>query len=85
MDEMKCYCTEAAIAVVAPPLRNATCTSTTRRAVMQKAHWDGDLEVGTTDITPNDSERGAIGYIVLWLMGVPASILFLVFLMRGCT
>jgi hypothetical protein len=30
-------------------------------------------------------ERGAIGYIVLWLLGVPASILFLIFLMRGCT
>lgn len=29
-------------------------------------------------------EEGAIGYILLWLMGVPASILFLVFLLRGC-
>jgi len=29
--------------------------------------------------------KGAIGYIVLWLMGIPASILFLIFLMRGCT
>ncbi len=29
-------------------------------------------------------EDGAIGYIVLWLMGIPASILFLVFLLRGC-
>jgi hypothetical protein len=29
-------------------------------------------------------ETGAIGYILLWLMGVPASILFLVFLVRGC-
>jgi hypothetical protein len=34
---------------------------------------------GTTD------QRGAIGYILLWLMGVPASILFLIFLARGCT
>jgi hypothetical protein len=30
-------------------------------------------------------EEGAIGYILLWLMGVPASVLFLVFLVRGCT
>ena len=30
-------------------------------------------------------ERGAIGYILLWLMGVPGAILFLIFLMRGCT
>lgn len=30
-------------------------------------------------------ERGAIGYIVLWLLGVPASVLFVIFLLRGCT
>jgi len=30
-------------------------------------------------------QEGAIGYILLWLMGVPASILFLIFLVRGCT
>ena len=29
-------------------------------------------------------EEGAIGYIVMWLLGVPASVLFLVFLLRGC-
>jgi hypothetical protein len=28
---------------------------------------------------------GAIGYIVLWLLGVPASVLFIIFLLRGCT
>jgi hypothetical protein len=27
--------------------------------------------------------EGAIGYILLWAMGVPASLLFLVFLLRG--
>ena len=30
-------------------------------------------------------DRGAIGYIFLWLLGVPASVLFVIFLMRGCT
>jgi len=30
-------------------------------------------------------EEGAAGYILLWLLGVPASLLFLIFLMRGCT
>jgi hypothetical protein len=30
------------------------------------------------------SERGKIGYIVLWLMGVPASLLFFIFLLKGC-
>jgi hypothetical protein len=28
--------------------------------------------------------EGAIGYILLWAMGVPASLLFLIFLVRGC-
>jgi hypothetical protein len=29
-------------------------------------------------------QEGAMGYILLWLMGVPASVLFLVFILRGC-
>jgi len=29
-------------------------------------------------------EKGAVGYMLLWLMGVPASLLFLIFLLRGC-
>jgi hypothetical protein len=32
-----------------------------------------------------DRQKGTVGYIVLWLMGVPASILLLIFLLRGCT
>lgn len=30
------------------------------------------------------NEEGAIGYIAAWFLGVPASILFLIFLLRGC-
>ena len=30
------------------------------------------------------SEDGVAGYMLLWLMGVPASILFVIFLLRGC-
>lgn len=29
-------------------------------------------------------EQGAIGYIFLWLLGIPASLLFAIFLLRGC-
>ena len=29
-------------------------------------------------------ESGAVGYIALWLLGVPASVLFVIFLLRGC-
>ena len=30
-------------------------------------------------------EAGATGYILLWLIGVPIPILFIIFLLRGCT
>ncbi len=30
-------------------------------------------------------QKGKIGYIILWLMGAPASVLLLIFLLRGCT
>jgi hypothetical protein len=31
-----------------------------------------------------DKQEGAVGYVVAWLLGVPASVLFLIFIMRGC-
>jgi hypothetical protein len=30
-------------------------------------------------------EKGAIGYILAWAMGVPVSVLLIIFLLRGCT
>jgi hypothetical protein len=30
-----------------------------------------------------DETKGAIGYLLAWLLGVPASILLIVFLFRG--
>jgi hypothetical protein len=38
-----------------------------------------------TDLRNSGTETGAIGYILLWLMGIPASVLFLIFLVRACT
>lgn len=32
-----------------------------------------------------ENNRGKIGYILLWLLGVPIPILFGIFLLRGCT
>lgn len=29
------------------------------------------------------NEEGKIGYLIAWLMGVPASVLLLIFLIRG--
>jgi hypothetical protein len=31
-----------------------------------------------------EGEKGALGYMLAWAMGIPASILFIVFLLRGC-
>ena len=30
-------------------------------------------------------EKAATGYILLWLLGIPIPVLFLIFLLRGCT
>ena len=31
-----------------------------------------------------ERQKGKAGYIILWLLGVPLPILFLIFLLRGC-
>jgi len=31
------------------------------------------------------AQQGRIGYILLWLLGVPIPVLFLFYLLRGCT
>jgi hypothetical protein len=35
--------------------------------------------------TNRTNQKGAMGYILLWLLGIPIPILFLFFLLRGCT
>ena len=30
-------------------------------------------------------QQGRVGYILLWLLGVPLPILFLIYLLRGCS
>jgi hypothetical protein len=30
-------------------------------------------------------EKGAIGYVLLWLLGIPIPVLLVIFLVRGCT
>ncbi|MDQ2660002.1 MAG: hypothetical protein M3Y03_06240 [Verrucomicrobiota bacterium] len=32
-----------------------------------------------------DGEAGAMGYVLMWLLGIPIPILLLFFLLRGCT
>jgi len=31
------------------------------------------------------NERGKVGWILLWALGVPIPLLFILFLLRGCT
>ena len=31
------------------------------------------------------NQAGKIGYILLWLLGIPIPILIIIFLLRGCT
>ena len=31
------------------------------------------------------AQQGRVGYILLWLIGVPIPVLFLIYLLRGCT
>ena len=33
----------------------------------------------------NDGGAGKLGYILLWALGVPIPVLFVIFLLRGCT
>jgi len=35
--------------------------------------------------TKRASEEGRVGWILLWLLGVPLPILLILFLLRGCT
>jgi hypothetical protein len=32
-----------------------------------------------------DGQRGKLGWIALWLLGVPIPVLIVLFLLRGCT
>jgi hypothetical protein len=36
-------------------------------------------------LTHKIAETGTTGYILLWLLGIPLPILFLIFLLRGCS
>jgi hypothetical protein len=33
----------------------------------------------------NPGEKGAAGYIAAWALGVPVTLLLIIFLLRGCT
>jgi hypothetical protein len=35
-------------------------------------------------LTTEPKQSGAIGYILAWLLGIPVSVLLVIFLIRGC-
>lgn len=41
------------------------------------------MEAKWTKSLPAIKQDGAIGYILAWLLGVPASVLLVIFLLRG--
>ena len=45
---------------------------------IQHLFWGGALH-------SRQSKEGKIGWALLWLMGVPIPLLFVFFLLRGCT
>ena len=36
-------------------------------------------------LTNRIKEVGAAGYILFWLLGIPLPVLFIIFLLRGCS
>jgi hypothetical protein len=43
------------------------------------------MVISVTAPQQRESEAGKIGWVLLWLLGVPLPVLFLLFLLRGCT
>jgi len=37
-----------------------------------------------SDAEPSQGQRGGIGYVLLWILGVPLPVLILIALVRGC-
>lgn len=36
------------------------------------------------NVEPAQKQRGGIGYVLLWILGVPLPVLILIALVRGC-
>jgi hypothetical protein len=41
--------------------------------------------MATPDNTAPKNQKGGIGYVLLWLLGVPIPVLILISLLRGCS
>lgn len=52
--------------------------------MMQSTTNYPETEMRNFPSLPRD-QQGRVGYILLWLLGVPIPVLFLLYLLRGCT
>jgi hypothetical protein len=52
--------------------------------IIQPLNDSGERHTRNFPSLPGD-QQGRVGYILLWLLGVPIPILFLIYLLRGCT
>ena len=43
------------------------------------------MKKNVAKFNPLKNQEGKLGWIFLWLVGVPVPILFILFLIRGCT
>lgn len=64
--------------------RFSGCGRRGRHRMMQKYEFRSIRIMRTFPSLPRD-QQGRVGYILLWLLGVPIPILFLIYLLRGCT
>ena len=64
--------------------------SNIRAALPSRTMVHGPIRKEMTVSLPNfrtlpSDQQGRVGYILLWLLGVPIPILFLIYLLRGCS
>ena len=72
-------CHEVTVASYACVASKALRYSQANRGVPMKLIWSRSNLIGPRQ------QRGAVGYVLAWLLGVPIPILLLVYLLRGCT
>jgi hypothetical protein len=59
--------------------------SALNRTALNRVHKQIRKDDFAMNINTKLKEAGAAGYILLWLLGIPIPVLFLIFLLRGCT
>jgi len=52
---------------------------------LQQKAWNVLRQCEEVTKMKNPGEKGAAGYIAAWALGVPVTLLLIIFLLRGCT